>query len=135
MYGIKRDHPIFVSNEAFDKLGIEELFLNTLIDHEGFHTSDLKYDMQLTDKISIDSTNIKLLQPRTFIALREIRAYKNQLEQTIKKGINHSIYLKYHQFCPDWENDELIKITPANNFEGDVIEACLSPSSYSFSKI
>ncbi|HJX05381.1 MAG TPA: hypothetical protein VJ461_01600 [Candidatus Nanoarchaeia archaeon] len=114
-------HPIFVTNQAFKKYGIEELFLNSLIAHEGRHCNDLMHGIELREGTVINYENIHLIQKLTFFKMLEIRAYYNEAEQARKNRINHPLYRTYTRFCLGLELGDLRKINPISELETMII--------------
>jgi hypothetical protein len=117
LVGAKRKHPIFVTDLAFQKLGIEELFLNSLIDHEGFHCEDLMNGIRLSDGTVIDQSSISQLQDAILVRMLEIRAYHNQIAQAHKKGITHELYFQYNQWALQSEIDLIQQVSPQSDLE------------------
>lgn len=113
-------HPIFVSDEAFRKYGVLEIFLNVLVDHEGRHCSDFQQGIG-TNGNKIDASNAFLLQPITFRSILELRATHNQLEAARTNGIVREDYLAFTELELNFAYDRLRAITPHNNFERNLL--------------
>ena len=120
LFGINRQHPIFVSENGFNQIS-EEHFMNCLFDHEVYHVSDLVNGIKLGKGITINHTNVKLLTEKTIINLREYRANKNQLQRAVERELNDSYFLKLIRWSMDINIENLYSINPKTDFEGLVL--------------
>lgn len=114
--------PIFISNSGFDKMKDEPYFLNCVLDHEAVHTDDVMYGLRLHDGILIDHTNVDQLSPNTIIGLREIRAYRNQLNMLGKRGIKNSIFRDWITCNIDTYGKSLNSVVPKSELEKRVLK-------------
>jgi hypothetical protein len=132
--GKKKKFPIFVNPRSFKELSEVEFTYN-LLDHEYFHAADFHHGITVSKDITLDHTNLGILQPEIIIAIADIRAFFNQLEQIKKRKISNRDYfnnlvngvLKYHEI--------LTTTAPQNEFETEVVQAQLSNYQHIFSTL
>lgn len=122
LVGVKRKHPIFVSDGGFNKMKTEQHFLSSLLDHEAYHTDDLMYGIRLRNGVIIDYTNIDELTPKTVINIREVTAYRNQLQQIRNRELNDPYFIEWLKWQLRLHMDALSAINPNTELERIVLE-------------
>jgi len=121
LLGLGRTHPIFVFDYAFDKGWDEPKFLNSLLDHEAYHTDDLMYGVRIQN-ILINNANVNGLNNITFKFLLEFRAYKNQLRMLEERGIQDKDFENLISLNIDICERELSSVNPISELERKVLE-------------
>lgn len=121
LLGARKKHPIFTTAQAFEKLEVEGLFLNSLLDHECVHCDDLMYGISLRDGRTIDQSTAHFFQEDSLIRIMEIRAYNNQLKQARKNGNAPISYLSVLNLRLEFEIEGLRRIIPKNDFEQEIV--------------
>lgn len=123
LIGSGKKSPIFVYDKAFRAYGVEELFLNCILDHEGKHADHIRDGILLRDGTIINQENIRQLQDITAINLLEGIAYRTQLEKAHMRGAIRADYLDYTRFLYDGHLQTLRRIPAQNDFERQVISS------------
>jgi hypothetical protein len=87
--GSGEKHPIFVLPRAFASKHNEEIFLNTLVDHEAFHTDSLTNGLVLPNGKIVTGDNAEEYGGEKFLHyVEEFLACDNQLAAFDKKNIH-----------------------------------------------
>lgn len=122
LLGLGRKHPIFVSDNGFNKMKSESHFLSSVLDHEALHTNDLMHGMKLPNNILIDHSNIGELSPQTVINAREAIAYRNQLRNLKNRGVDDEYFKEWLEWQLDCCRQSLYSINPKSDLEKRVLE-------------
>ncbi|OGZ70763.1 MAG: hypothetical protein A2904_02560 [Candidatus Staskawiczbacteria bacterium RIFCSPLOWO2_01_FULL_33_9] len=120
IFGKGLKQTIYVSDKAFQKLGVEDYFLISLIDHEGFHAIDFMDGIRLPSGTYLSHENLGELQEGTFISGREIRAHKNELNSIRQKGFEGTTFFHWVTYNLDYNIEQLERISPKNELEVEV---------------
>lgn len=121
LFGTGLKQTIYVSEKAFQKLGVEDYFLSALTNHEGFHATDFQNGMNFNNGLFLNYQNIEQIQNITFILAREIRANKNEMRKLREKNLSENSYFAFLDLNLSFLLDGLREVVPKNDLESKLI--------------